>query len=52
VDLVGKGGHIRTVPVSDWVKQTIDDWLVTAGITTGRVVRCVCRAGKKPGVRT
>jgi site-specific recombinase XerD len=25
VDLVGKGGHIRTVPVPDWVKQTIDD---------------------------
>lgn len=21
VDLVGKGGHIRTVPVPDWVKQ-------------------------------
>src|SRR5436190_20327561 len=26
VDLVGKGGHIRTVPMPDWVKQTIDDW--------------------------
>ena len=22
VDLVGKGGHIRTIPVPDWVKQT------------------------------
>jgi site-specific recombinase XerC len=22
VDLIGKGGHIRTVPVPDWVKQT------------------------------
>jgi len=49
VDLVGKGRHIRTVPVPDWVKQTIDDWLVTAGITTGRVFRCVCRAGKTWG---
>jgi len=45
VDLVGKGGHIRTVPVPDWVKQTIDDWLVAAGITSGRVFRCVRRAG-------
>jgi site-specific recombinase XerD len=45
VDLVGKGGHIRTVPVPDWVKQTIDDWLLAAGIVTGRVFRCVCRAG-------
>ncbi len=24
VDLVGKAGHVRTVPVPDWVKQTID----------------------------
>jgi hypothetical protein len=23
LDLVGKGGHIRTIPVPDWVKQTI-----------------------------
>jgi site-specific recombinase XerD len=49
VDLVGKGGHIRTVPVPDWVKQTIDDWLMTAGIVTGRVFRCVCRAGRTWG---
>jgi site-specific recombinase XerD len=45
VDLVGKGSHIRTVPVPDWVKQTLDDWLVAAGIVMGRVFRCVCRAG-------
>jgi hypothetical protein len=24
VDLIGKGGHIRTVPVPDWVKQEIE----------------------------
>jgi hypothetical protein len=46
VDLVGKGGHIRTVPVPDWVKQTFDDWLAAAGVASGRVSRCVCRAGK------
>ncbi|MGO8789970.1 MAG: tyrosine-type recombinase/integrase [Terriglobia bacterium] len=49
VDLVGKGGHIRTVPVPDWVKETLDDWLLAAGIVTGRVFRCVCRAGKTWG---
>jgi site-specific recombinase XerD len=49
VDLVGKGGHIRTVPVPDWVKQTVDDWLLATGIMTGRVFRCVCRAGKTWG---
>lgn len=49
VDLVGKGGHIRTVPVPDWVKRTLDDWLLAAGIVSGRVFRCVCRAGKMWG---
>ncbi|MFZ0978245.1 MAG: tyrosine-type recombinase/integrase [Candidatus Acidiferrales bacterium] len=45
VDLVGKGGHIRTVPVPDWVKQAIDDWLRAARLTEGRVFRRVCRTG-------
>ena len=46
VDLDGKGGHIRTVPVPDWVKTTIDKWLAAAAISAGRVFRCVCRADK------
>ena len=45
VDLVGKGGHIRTVPMPDWVKHTIDDWLVIAQIANGKIFRCVCRKG-------
>jgi site-specific recombinase XerD len=49
VDLLGKGGHIRTVPVPNWVKQTIDDWLVAAGIASGRMFRCVCKVGKAWG---
>jgi site-specific recombinase XerD len=49
VDLAGKGGHVRTVPVPDWVKGTINDWLAAACITNGRLFRCVCRAGKAWG---
>jgi site-specific recombinase XerD len=49
VDLIGKGGHIRTVPVPDWVKAAIDRWVAAAGISTGRLFRCVCRAGKHWG---
>ena len=45
VDLIGKAGHIRTVPMPDWVKQTIDDWLIVAGILHGKMFRCVCRKG-------
>jgi site-specific recombinase XerD len=44
VDLIGKGGHIRTVPVPEWVKQVIDEWSGAVGITSGRIFRCVCKA--------
>jgi integrase len=46
VDLVGKGRHIRTVPVPNWVKETLDAWLAATGISSGPLFRCVCRAGK------
>jgi site-specific recombinase XerD len=45
VDLVGKAGHIRTVPVPNWVKEVIDNWVTAAGIGDGRLFRCVSRAG-------
>ena len=34
-DLNGKGGHIRTVPVPDWVKTAIDQWATPASIISG-----------------
>jgi len=42
VDMVGKARHVRTVPVPDWVKTAIDSWLAPAGVSEGRVFRCVC----------
>ena len=45
VDLVGKGGHVRTVPVPGWVKAAIDIWATTANINTGRLFRCVNKTG-------
>ena len=36
VDLVGKGGRIRTVPVPEWVKTTLDEWMHAADLHTGR----------------
>jgi integrase len=41
VDLIGKGRHIRTVPVPDWVKATLDEWTRAAAIADGRLFRCV-----------
>ncbi len=45
VDLIGKGRHIRTVPVPDWVKATVDNWTGAATIGDGRLFRCVSRTG-------
>ena len=45
-DLVGKGGHIRTIPVPDWVKAGIDAWKVAAGVTTGSLLRSINKAGR------
>ena len=45
VDLIGKASHIRTIPVPDWVKDIVDDWLRAAGISSGRIFRRVTRTG-------
>ncbi len=45
VDLIGKGGHIRTVPIPQWVKQALDSWTSAAGIRDGRVFRAISKAG-------
>lgn len=46
VDLIGKGGHIRTVPIPQWVKHALDVWTAAAGVTEGRIFRAVSRTGK------
>jgi integrase len=45
VDLLGKGGHVRTVPVPDWVRNELGQWLVAAAIDRGRLFRRVSKAG-------
>ena len=44
-DLVGKGGHIRTVPMPAWVKDAIDAWTTAANITEGTVFRAISKRG-------
>lgn len=45
-DLVGKGGHVRTVPIPTWVKSTVDAWTAAAAITHGPVFRAINKAGR------
>ena len=45
-DLVGKGGHVRTVPIPPWVKAAVDAWTTAADITQGPVFRAINKAGR------
>ncbi|MEO8257673.1 MAG: tyrosine-type recombinase/integrase [Acidobacteriota bacterium] len=45
-DLVGKGGHVRTVPIPTWVKNHVDVWTAAAGVTHGPVFRAIKKAGR------
>jgi site-specific recombinase XerD len=46
VDLVGKHGRVRTVPMPTWVKVAIDAWTSAAGVVDGRIFRPVNRADR------
>jgi len=52
VNLFGKAGHVRTIPLPASVKQIVDDRLTTAGISNGKLFRRVSKAGRVwgPGV--
>jgi integrase len=45
-DLVGKAGHVRTVPIPTWVKGAVDAWTEAANIPSGRVFRAINKAGQ------
>jgi len=49
VDLVGKHGRVRTVPMPTWVKVAIDAWTSAACLADGHVFRPVNRGDKVQG---
>jgi len=49
VDLKGKAGHTRTVPMPGWVKVFLDEWLQAANVTAGKLFRRVNKNGKAWG---
>src|SRR5229473_1179849 len=46
VDLVGKHGRVRTMPMPTWVKVAIDAWTSAAGVADRCVFRPVNRADR------
>ena len=49
VDLKGKAGHVRTVPVPDWVMEELRVWLNAAEINRGKIFRRVTKMGRVLG---
>ena len=49
VDLSGKAGHVRTIPVPDWVHGLLNEWTQAAGIDAGKLFRRVNSAGRAWG---
>ena len=49
VDLNGKAGHTRTVPMPGWVKALLDEWIQAANLNAGRLFRRVNKNGKAWG---
>jgi integrase len=45
VDIVGKRGRRRTIPVPLAAKKALDDWTTAAGITSGPIFRRMRKAG-------
>jgi len=49
VDLLGKHGRVRTIPMPAWVKVAIDAWTSAAGVSDGQVFRAVDRGDQVRG---
>ena len=45
VDLLGKHGRVRTVPMPSWAFVALDEWAAAAGISSGPVLRPVSKGG-------
>lgn len=51
VDLIGKHGRVRTVPMPAWSKNAIDAWAAVSAVTEGHVFRPVNRGDLVCGER-
>lgn len=49
-DLLGKAGHVRTVPIPGWVKEAIEAWKEASGIIEGALFRSKSTRPAESGV--
>ena len=48
-DLIGKGRHMRTIPVPSWVKSVVDAWIYAAKLQDGMLFRAISKTGTVQG---
>lgn len=48
-DLIGKGRHMRTIPVPGWVKSAVDAWTGAAKLQDGTLFRAIGKTGRVQG---
>ena len=48
-DLIGKGRHMRTIPVPSWVKSVVDEWINAAKLQDGMLFRAISKTGTVHG---
>ena len=46
VDLIGKHGRVRSVPIPAWAKKAIDEWVVAADLRSDAIFRRIDKAGR------
>ena len=46
VDLVGKHGRVRTIPMPGWAQAAISIWADAAGLSSGRILRAINKGGR------
>jgi site-specific recombinase XerD len=51
IDLVGKHGRVRTIPMPTWTKNAIDAWTTEAGVAKGHLFRPINRGDQVLGNR-
>jgi integrase len=45
-DMVGKGGHVRTIPIPAWVASGLQSWITAANLRSGTIFRAINKAGR------
>jgi len=49
VDINGKGGRVRTVPIPSWTKAAVDAWALAADVNSDFIFRRINRGGRISG---